>query len=278
MQIIILGSGQDAGVPQISCDCQNCSRARKNPKLKLLGPSIALLDSGKKYCYLIDASPDIKHQIESIKEIIPKVKTQETIPISGIFLTHAHFGHVSGLWSFGKECIDTQEITVFCSAKMSEFLVKNHPFSHMLARKNFCISEVKINQTYPIEDFKITSIQVPHRDEYADTVGYIIEQNKKLLYLPDLDYWTEDLIKLVESVDIALIDGSFYSKDELPGRDDVPHPPIEETMKLLNPTKTEIYFTHFNHTNSILQKEGKERKETQEKGFQLAYDGLIINI
>jgi pyrroloquinoline quinone biosynthesis protein B len=137
---------------------------------------------------------------------------------------------------------------------------------------------MKINHKYPIEDFRITAFQVPHRNEYADTVGYVIECNKKLLYLPDLDYWTDDLIKLVESIDIALIDGSFYSKDELPGRDDVPHPPIKETMELLDPTKTEIYFTHFNHTNLILKRVGKERKETLEKGFKIAFDGLKINI
>ena len=272
MQIVILGSGQDAGVPQISCNCLNCSQAWKNPKDILLGPSIALLDSEKEYCYLIDASPDIKQQIEMITEIIPKVKNQKAIPISGVFLTHAHFGHVAGLWTLGKECIDARNITVFCSKKMSVFLVNNHPFSHMIKGKNLVPLYIKTNHKYPIEDFWITSFKVPHRDEYADTVGYIIEQKKKFLYLPDLDYWTDDLIKLVESVDIALIDGSFYSKDELPGRDDVPHPPIKETMELLDTTKTEIYFTHFNHTNLILKRECKERKELLEKGFKIAVD------
>lgn len=278
MQILILGSAQDAGVPQIGCDCSNCLYARKNHKFIRFGPSIAILDNEKEYCYLIDASPDIKHQVEIIKRNVPKVKTQKTLPISGVFLTHVHFGHVSGLWTLGKECIDTQEITVFCSEKMCEFLVNNHPFSHMIVRKNLILSEMKINHKYPIEDFWITSFQVPHRNEYADTVGYVIERNKKLLYLPDLDYWRDDLIKLVESVDIALIDGSFYSKDELPGRDDVPHPPIKETKELLDPTKTEIHFTHFNHTNLILKREGKERKEILEKGFKIAFDGLKINI
>jgi len=278
MQIIILGSAQDAGVPQIGCDCTNCIYARKNPTITRFGPSIAILDNEKEYCYLIDASPDIKHQIEMIKSILPDVQTQKAIPISGVFLTHAHFGHISGLWMLGKECIDTQEIPIYCSIKMSKFLTNNHPFSHMLQNKNLILSNMSINQKYPFEDFWITSFQVPHRDEYADTVGYIIEQNKKILYLPDLDYWTDDLIKLVESVDIALIDGSFYSKDELPDRNDVPHPPIKETMELLDPTKTEIFFTHFNHTNLILNEKGNERKETLDKGFKLAFDGLKIKI
>jgi len=278
MQILILGSAQDAGVPQISCDCPNCSLARKNPKFTRFGPSIAILDKEKQYCFLIDASPDIKQQVEMIKSILPKVKTQKALPISGVFLTHAHFGHVAGLWTLGKECIDAHEITVFCSNKMSEFLVNNHPFSHLFERKNLSLFNMKINYKYPIEDFWITSFKVPHRDEYADTVGYIIEQDKKLMYLPDLDFWTDDLIELVESVDFALIDGSFYSKDELPGRNDVPHPPIKETITLLDPLKTEIYFTHFNHTNLILSEKGNERKEILAKGFKLAFDGLIIEI
>ena len=277
MQILVLGSAQDAGVPQIGCDCSNCLSARKNPKQKLFGPSIAILDKEKQYCYLIDATPDIRDQLELVKSILPKVKTQEKIPISGIFLTHAHFGHVSGLWMLGKECIDAQDITVFCSSKMSDFLVNNHPFSHLLNR-NLDLFCMKKNHKYPIEDFWITSFPVPHRDEYADTVGYIIERNKKLLYLPDLDYWTDDLIKLVESVDIALIDGTFYSKDELPGRNDVPHPPIKDTITLLDPLKTEIYFTHFNHTNLILSEKGNERKEILRKGFKLAFDNLILKI
>jgi len=277
MQILILGSAQDAGVPQIGCYCKNCMHARSDSKYIRYGPSIALLDKEKQYCYFIDASPDIKHQIDLVKKILLKVRTKEAIPLSGIFLTHAHFGHVAGLWMLGKECTDARDITVFCSNKMSEFLLKNHPFSHLLER-NLSLSSMDKNHKYSFEDFRISSFQVPHRDEYADTVGYIIAKNKKLLYLPDLDYWTNDLIELVGSVDIALIDGSFYSHDELPGRDDVPHPPILETMELLNPTKTEIYFTHFNHTNPILKTKSKERKETLEKGFKIAYDGLILEI
>jgi pyrroloquinoline quinone biosynthesis protein B len=278
MQIVVLGSGQDAGVPQIGCECTNCSRAREDSKFELMGPSVAILDEEKEYCYLIDTSPDIKPQLELVKEILPKVKTNEKIPISGVFLTHAHFGHISGLWMLGKECIDTRDIKVYCTSKMSEFLVENHPFSHMLDRKNLGLTTMKANHKYPIEDFSISSFLVPHRNEYADTVGYIIEKGKKILYLPDLDSWTEELVKLIESVDIALIDGSFYTNDELPGRTDVPHPPMRDTMELLNPSKTEIYFTHFNHTNPILNINGKERKETLEKDFKIAFDGLRISI
>ena len=277
MKILILGSGQDAGVPQINCDCENCADARTNLENRRLGPSIAFYDKEKEYCYVIDASADLKEQVEYIKKEIPKVKNQERLPISGIFLTHAHFGHCSGLWSLGKECCDAKELMVFCSAKMSEFLKNNHPFHHLFERKNLTLFSMKLNFEYPMEDFTIKAFNVPHRDENADTVGYLIEHKKDIIYLPDLDYWTEELIELIDSVDIAIIDGSFYSKDELPRLDEVPHPPLIETIEKFKDSKTEIYFTHFNHTNPILKENSKERKEILKRGFKIVHDGLIID-
>ncbi|MGC9779642.1 MAG: MBL fold metallo-hydrolase [Candidatus Heimdallarchaeota archaeon] len=278
MKLLILGSGQDAGVPQINCDCENCSNARKNPDQRRLGPTIAFLDKEKEYCYIIDASPDMKDQTEIIKKAITKVKSQKSIPISGIFLTHAHYGHCSGLWSLGKECCDADEVMVFCSAKMSEFLKNNHPFQHLFERKNLALFSIKMNYEYSMEDFTIKAFKVPHRDEYADTVGYLIEHTKKVIYLPDLDYWTEDLIELINSVDIAIIDGSFYNKGELPRMTEIPHPPIIKTAELFKDSKVEIYFTHFNHTNPILKENSKERNEILKKGFKIARDGLVIDI
>ena len=278
MKLLILGSGQDAGVPQINCECNNCSTARKNKKERRLGPSIAILDEKNEYCYIFDASPDLKHQIDMIKGFISSVKTHENIPITGIFLTHAHFGHCSGLWSLGKECCDAKEVPVFSSIKMNDFLKTTHPFKHLLERKNISLSILDTEQDYPFEDFSISTFNVPHRNEYADTVGYIIKCTKKILYLPDLDVWTDELISLVNSVDLAFIDGSFYSHDELPRLSEVPHPPIKKAMELFKDTNTEIYFTHFNHTNPVLNRNGKERENVLKKGFKLTYDGLILDI
>ncbi|MHA1125643.1 MAG: MBL fold metallo-hydrolase [Candidatus Heimdallarchaeota archaeon] len=278
MKLLVLGSGQDAGVPQINCGCINCVAARKNPALRRLGPSIAIFDEEEEHCYIFDASPDLKPQIDMIKGFISRVKTHKDLPISGIFLTHAHFGHCSGLWSLGKECCDAREVMVYCSKKMEGFLKNNHPFKHLLERNNLSLSIMETNQDYPFENFSISTFDVPHRNEYADTVGYIINHTKKILYLPDLDVWTDELVTLVNSVDLALIDGSFISHDELPRLTKVPHPPIKKTMEFFKETNTEIYFTHFNHTNPVLQKNGKERENVLKKGFKLTYDGLVIDI
>lgn len=100
-------------------------------------------------------------------------------------------------------------------------------------------------------------------------------------FIPDIDSWdhmNKDIISLVESTDIAFLDGTFYSGDELPGRnmDEIPHPCIVETMDLFSrerkETKDKIHFIHFNHSNPVLY--NKEiREEILNRGFNIAEQG-----
>ncbi len=277
MQIIILGSGQDAGIPHTGCYCDICSKARKDVKYRRLGPSIAILDEKEGFCYLIDASPDFKYQLDMIREQVNKIKRKGRIPISGILLTHAHLGHCSGLWHLGKEAVEEKNLPVFCTSKMEQFLQSNYPFSLLVQRNNIELREITPDEEFELDGFKCVPIQVPHRNEAVDCVGYLIKSNKRTIYLPDVDYWTDRVIDEIKTSDIAIIDGTFYSKDEISRFDDVPHPPIEDTIELLRDVDTEIYFTHINHTNAI-NKDGMEREYIESKGFKIAYDGMIMVI
>ena len=276
MKILILGSAQDAGVPQIGCMCANCTKAREDNSFVRLGPSIAFTHSEKNFFFLIDASPDIKQQIEIIRNVSKNY--EKVLPILGIFLTHAHYGHCSGLWQLGKECIAVKNLPVYCTNKMKNFLETNHPFKHLIDDNNITLKEIQIDNELEIEDFKITSFEVPHRNEFADTVGYKIEMEKSLIYLPDIDYWNKKILRIISEADLAIIDGTFFSSNELPQREDVPHPPIEKSIELMKDFETEIYFTHLNHTNKALIKNSNEIKEIKKKGFNIAFEGLIIEI
>ncbi|MFX0133164.1 MAG: MBL fold metallo-hydrolase [Candidatus Hodarchaeota archaeon] len=280
MKILILGSGQDAGIPQIGCYCENCNNARAKKEYIHLAPSLSLYDIKRGFCFLIDASPDIKYQVDSLKNKKIVGNREGVLPVDGIFLTHAHFGHCSGLWLLGKECIDEKNVPIYCSPKMKQFLKNNHPFSHLLDRKNIILKELAVSKEMHFEEFNffIKSIEIPHRNEFADTVGYLIKSKRMLLYIPDLDFWTEEIVNLVNSVDIALIDGTFYTKNEIPSGRDILHPPITETMDLFKHSNTEIYFTHFNHSNPIVKPEGEERNNAIKKGFKIVYDGLRIDL
>jgi pyrroloquinoline quinone biosynthesis protein B len=168
-------------------------------------------------------------------------------------------------------------VPVYCTASMMEFLSLARPFSLLVEGGNIVLNEVRPNLETVLDGVRFTPVPVPHRDEVADTVGYVIASGKRVVYVPDTDSWTDAIIKEVAEADIALIDGSFYSKDELPRFEDVPHPPITETLDLLETSDTELYFTHLNHTNPS-QADGPERKAVEEKGFHLAFDGLVLDI
>ncbi len=274
--LMVGGSGQDAGIPQLGCNCKICNKARKNRKYQRLGPSIAIIDKKNNHCFLIDASPDIKHQLAVVKNKGITTKNKR-LPINGILLTHAHIGHCIGLLQFGKEAANTQNLPVFCTKKMKQFLVSNYPFSLLVKKKNILIKTIKPGKKFKLGRIECMAIALPHRHEMADTVGYIIKSKKRLVYLPDIDYWTGKIINAIKKTDIALIDGTFYSEDELPRFKQVPHPPIVETIRLLSRVKTKIYFTHLNHTNPVNDR-GTAWKYVSNKGFKIAADGLILNI
>lgn len=277
MRIKILGSGQDAGIPHTGCYCDVCSKARKDTGYRRLGPSIAILDKNEGFCYFIDASPDFKYQLDMVREDVNKIRRKGRIPITGILLTHAHMGHCSGLWHLGKEAINEKNLLVFCSSKMGQLIRRSHPFNLLVQRKNIKLKEIEPDDEFELEGFRCVPIQVPHRNEAANTVGYIIKSKKRTLYLPDVDYWTDRVIDEIRTADIAIIDGTFYSKDEISRYNDVPHPPIKDTIKLLEDANTEVYFTHINHTNPI-NRDGRERENIESKGFKIAYDGMIMDI
>jgi pyrroloquinoline quinone biosynthesis protein B len=275
MRILILGSGQDAGIPQTGCYCNICKTARADANYRRLGPSIAIFDKWKGSCYLIDASPDLKYQLDKLHREINETKRRGRIPVSCILLTHAHPGHCCGLWHLGKVALNEKNLPVHCTPEMEQFLYENYPFSLLVKEKNIIIERVHPNEEIELNGLKCTPIRVPHRKEITDTVGYIIRSKKRVIYLPDVDRWTDSILKEIESSDIALIDGTFFSEMELPRFKEVPHPPIRETIELLDNTNTEVYFTHINHTNPVNRK-GKEREYVERKGFKIAYDGMIL--
>jgi pyrroloquinoline quinone biosynthesis protein B len=280
MKIMVLGSGQDAGIPHIGCFCETCNRARTNPEHRRLGPSVALLDNAKKYCYLIDASPDFKYQLDMVMGEIPEVKREGKLPISGIFLTHAHFGHTVGLLQLGKEALDVTKLPVFCTGEMADFLRNNHPFRLLVERENIVIEEIYPGKEIDFKGFTCTPFSVPHRNEVADCVGFSLyskKSKKTLIYIPDTDHWTDGDLERIRTADIALIDGTFYSSGEISRYDDVPHPPIEETVEALKGADTKICFIHINHTNSV-NLDGDQRKHVEGLGFKITYDGRTFEL
>ncbi len=281
----VLGTAQDGGVPHIGCSCSNCQRAWKEPKFIRLISSLAIFDLKENKIFLVDATPDIRRQIQMIWEISKKKKEQTSFSPDGVLLTHAHIGHYTGLMFFGYEAQSTKELPVFCSKRMAHFLSQNGPWDQLISQKNIAIHIVVPDHVFPITSgIKVEAYQVPHREEYTDTLGYkITGKQKSLLYIPDIhkwEKWERSIVDEVRKADFALLDGTFYSPAELTSRDltSIGHPFIIHSAELLKNVietgRNKVFFTHLNHTNMALDPESEENRALEGQGFALALDGM----
>lgn len=274
--VIILGIAQDGGYPQAGC-IKECCRYYHDGKEKRKHVScIAIVDPGSSKTWMIDATPDFPVQYQ-------RLTSMSGYGLDGILLTHAHIGHYTGLMQLGREVMGFNKMPVYSMPRMKSFIENNGPWSQLVKLNNIELVELKSEQMKKLSDqISIIPIQVPHRDEFSETVGFIIQsESKKVVFIPDIDKWStwnRSIVDLIKSTDLALIDGTFYKNGEIEGRDmsAIPHPFIEESISLFEsfPIKErkKIKFIHLNHTNPVLRKT-KERRYLIKKGFGIAVEG-----
>ncbi len=282
--IIILGNVQDGGSPHIGCKKECCRNLFLHPDPERKVVSLGVIDPLNKKTYIFEATPDFSVQLKYLQRHA-SFADKETP--DGIFLTHAHIGHYTGLMYLGKEAMNSTSVPVYAMPRMKTFLEQNGPWSQLVKLSNIEIQGLENAKELTLSSqLKIIPIKVPHRDEYSETVGYIIEgPHKKTLFIPDIDKWEKwdtSIIDLISKVDFAFLDGTFYDGEEISSRNisEIPHPFIIESMekfKNLNASeKNKIYFIHFNHTNPALDPASSQSKNILEKGFKIARLGDII--
>ena len=212
--LVILGIAQDGGSPQIGCD-KSCCKSLWENKIFESVTSMGLIDNIENRFFLIDASPDIRKQYQMLKSLASEAN------LGGIALTHAHIGHYAGLLFFGKESLGAEKINVYSMPKMSLFLKNNGPWSQLIQEENIEINKLKNDSIQTLsKHISIKPIIVPHRDEFSETVGFLIKGKvKSALFLPDIDKWEkwdkkiEDFIRNVDYAFICLLYTSPSPRD-----------------------------------------------------------------
>lgn len=283
--LVILGTIQDAGSPHIACKKECCARLFENPEADRKVVSLGVIDPENNQSFLFEATPDITTQVKALKQYS---NSNKELP-DGIFLTHAHIGHYTGLMYLGKEATNAQRLPIYAMPKMKTFLETNGPWSQLVTNQNISIKSLQNNQQlFLTPNLKVVPIQVPHRDEFSETVGYkIVGPKKTALFIPDIDKWEKwalDISEVIAQVDYAFLDATFYDGEEINTRDisEIPHPLIIESMqrfKDLAPSeKKKIYFIHFNHTNPVINSNSKAHQTVLENGFNIATIHTVLSL
>lgn len=282
VEFMILGIGQDGGAPQIN---QHDDPAWTATEMRLFAASGALIDHRSNQRYLFEATPDIREQLYALNAAVGIADNNEPLGLSGVFLTHAHIGHYAGLMFAGHESAGSKNLKVFAMPRMRDYLSTNGPWDQLVRYSNIVLEPLRDTAAVSLgESLSVTPHLVPHRDEYSETVGFVIRgPSKNVLFLPDIDDWDRwekeygtRIENVIAQVDYAYLDATFFDNNELPGRDmsKFPHPRLHDSMRrfsnLAATERNKVRFFHINHSNQARMADSSERRIMNEMGFRLA--------
>jgi pyrroloquinoline quinone biosynthesis protein B len=282
VELVVLGVSQDGGTPQVNVQDD---AAWEDAHLRRRVVSLGLIDHEAGSRYIFEATPDFREQMHDLNEMAGT----EGAP-DGIFLSHAHIGHYTGLMFLGFESMSASEVPVHTLPLMAEFLSTNGPWDQLVRYENIDLQVMAPGA--PVEltpHLAVSAWDVPHRREYAETAGFRIEGLElSVVFIPDIDSWEEwaeqgiHIENVVMENDVIYVDATFFDDNELPGRDmsAIPHPRVTETMDLFQDYPDEIRqrirFIHYNHTNPIRFEDSAETLEVLERGYRIAREGETI--
>ena len=255
--LVVLGTGQDAGIPQAGAFAHP---GWKDASQQRLVTCLGIVDPATGQEWMIEATPDFRVQYYRLHGA---GGAGPEMDLAGIFLTHAHIGHYTGLMFLGHESMSAPGIPVHVMPRMQAFLEHNGPWSQLVHYGNITLQSLADGEAVVLTGgVRVTPFLVPHRQEYSEVVGFRIDgPETSVLFLPDIDSWEEwesegILIEdLIAGVDVAYLDGTFFDNGEIPGRDmsGFPHPFIARSMhrfsELPLSEREKIRFIHLNHTN-----------------------------
>jgi len=286
LELFVLGIAQDGGLPHFGCNRPCCETARRDGRV-LHPASLGVVDHDSGELLLLEATPAVERQVAMLHELAGTADRGRR-PVDAVMLTHAHIGHYLGLAFFGREVASTAALPTFCSPRMAAFLREHGPWRQLIELQQLELREIGTRTEFePLPGLFVTAIAVPHRDEFSDTMAYRLRgPNRTVLFVPDIDSWrhAEDLLEeLLEGVDVAYLDATFYDGSELPERDlaEIRHPLMTDTMQRLESIARArpgvVRFIHLNHSNPALH-EARIVDQVRARGFAVARQGESVRL
>ena len=311
MRVKVLGSAAGGGFPQWNCQCPNCSGLRRGKlKARARTQTQVIFSPDSKVWFLLCASPDLRQQMLSARELTPSANDSSISPIGGVFLPSADVDSVMGLLhlrefqSFfvfatrGVQCVLQKENRIFRVLERANPPVKWQTLSskgrlgcHLSEDSSgpadFICTTVPLGRHYP-DYVSEESLNALASDEAS--IGFVIETgDKRLFFAPSLSGTLSAWRSAAETADVMLIDGTFWDDDELKrtGRSqksarEIGHLPLSGSGGLLEQfpanAKGRKILIHINNTNPILNEESAEHRAVLDAGFEIAYDGMEFEL
>jgi pyrroloquinoline quinone biosynthesis protein B len=306
MRIILLGTAAGGGLPQWNCNCANCCEARTGSRrvIPRTQSSVAVSADGRSW-FLLNASPDLRVQLESAPRLHPRAKPLRNTGIEAVLLTNADLDHTLGLLLMR----EGGKIRVQATSQVREALIRGislaptlksfggiewtkppHKLSPLLHRDG-----LKSGLQYQAVDV----VGKPPRfmkgrqsNGPGHSVGYRIVDERtggRLLFLPDVALLDEPTIAELSDCDVLLFDGTFWSENEMQklgvgnlSAKQMGHIPIsgrQGSLKQLARLRVarKIY-THINNTNPILRESSPEYVAVHAAGMEVGRDGMELMI
>lgn len=300
MILRILGSAAGGGVPQWNCGCRNCAAARAGTQPRRT-QSCAAVSAGGDRWLLLNCSPDIAAQIESFPPLHPR-GVRDT-PVDGMLLTDANVDHAYGFATLRQK--GSHRFIVRSSPAVRE-IARTQPALQPFTRVPHIWASVEGNgPCAPLDagdsvgrDLEVRAIEVPgttpgydgRRDVRGAVYAYVIRQRGggTLLFAPVFAAFGDSLRAALREADVALLDGSFFTDDELSAEGlmtktarHLGHLPVSGpggSLEELRATKARVIFTHLNNSNPMLDPASAAAAEVRAAGAEIAYDGMQLEI
>src|SRR5689334_7470415 len=301
MHVRILGAAAGGGFPQWNCSCRNCGRLRQGTFAGVARSQtqLAVSSNGEQW-FLVNASPDLRYQIESFSALNPRPGSLRHSPVSGVLLTSAEVDASLGLLLLR----ESQPLVVYATAEVRRLLTEDN-FFRVLERQP---DQVRWKTITPSEPFELESVDgtpaqicctaistggafpghVPPKRAAelnpADAViGLLLDDgSNRIAFFPGARSVAPEWLEQFTSCDAILFDGTFWSDDELSSIQrrgktarQMGHLPVgdpggtlEQLDSLVGPRKI---FIHINNTNPMLDEESDEYARVRACGWEVSY-------
>jgi len=305
MRIHVLGAAAGGGFPQWNCGCANCRglRAGSIKAKPLTQTSIAITSSNDDGWFLVHASPDIRNQLISFPPLHPRGVRDS--PIAGIILTNADLDQCLGILSLR----EAQPLHIYATETVRHAFTDGNRLYRVLCRTPDQVTwhELKLGARQPLlqanqspSHLAVTAIPMPGKvplyleheveSQPEDNVALLFSEephDRYFGYAPCVGAQCNSVDRLLKTAHCLFFDGTFWSDDELPrlgigsrAAHKMAHWPVggfDGSLRVIQRAKaSKRFLIHINNTNPILREDSPERWETNQAGFEVAYDGLEV--